>query len=139
MDITDEKLEALAEYLDIEEEDMEIVWGGEAVEADGGEYRVFTDSEADRACRSYIRDTLWAFNADFLIGFTNLPNDAVEMISNFQESKAEDSNEAIYSLVEDKFNSLVKDAILSDGRGHFLSPYDGEEIEEGDFFIYRYN
>ena len=36
-------------------------------------------------------------------------------------------------------DEFIEDAISSDGRGHFLSPYDGEENEEGDYFIYRIN
>jgi hypothetical protein len=31
----------------------------------------------------------------------------------------------------------MKDAISTDGRGHFISSYDGEENEQGDYYIYR--
>jgi hypothetical protein len=40
-------------------------------------------------------------------------------------------------------DSLVEDAISADGRGHFLSSYDGDENEETvngqTFYIYRTN
>lgn len=39
----------------------------------------------------------------------------------------------------DTCQACVADAIRCDGRGHFLSQYDGEEVEAGEFFIYRLN
>jgi hypothetical protein len=53
-----------------------------------------------------------------------------------------DSNEAVKSLIKD-FDHFVDDAVLSDGRGHFLSSYDGCEhevnIKNNYYYIYRTN
>lgn len=54
----------------------------------------------------------------------------------------ESFNKAVLAMIPDK-NHFVKDAILADGRGHFLSQYDGQENEikvNGVwYFIYRCN
>jgi len=113
------------------------------------EYLVLTAEEADHACRLYIEETLWAFNAWFIVQHSVLPysSDTVELIQGYQEDKCEDANETIKALITD-IDEFVEDAISADGRGHFLSGYDGEEIEtdyqvtEDDkrvYYIYRLN
>lgn len=101
-------------------------------------YLVLTDSEADKATEEHIKDSLWAFNADFIIDHSKLPYEALEMVQSFQEAKSEGANETIAALIED-MSEFVSDAIAADGRGHFLSGYDGAENEEGGFYIYRTN
>ncbi len=69
--------------------------------------------------------------------------------------KCESNNDVIYNTIEKTcgIDEFVKAAISADGRGHFMSSYDGEENEEtitgifneetGDnsttFYIYRLN
>lgn len=141
--------EALASFLEIEIEDGEDLadyveesayptYGGFfELTAEGRDYLVLTDAEADEAATDYIRETLWAFNADFLASNTGLP----EEVFTAMQDKCEDANETFLTLVNKcgDFERLVRDAIASDGRGHFLSPYDGAENESGDYFIYRTN
>jgi hypothetical protein len=59
-----------------------------------------------------------------------------------QAELCEDANELVKAVIRD-IDHFVKDAILSDGRGHFLSSYDGEENEiehkKVMFYIYRTN
>jgi hypothetical protein len=59
-----------------------------------------------------------------------------------QETQCEGCNEAIFALIGD-FNHFVDDASAADGRGHFLSSYDGEEQEvkigKTMYFLYRTN
>jgi hypothetical protein len=55
-----------------------------------------------------------------------------------QGELCESANPIIEALIED-MDHFVSDAISSDGRGHFISRYDGEENEEGEFYIYRTN
>lgn len=102
-------------------------------------YLVRTDEEADEAAKEYIKESVWAFNADFIINHSRLPYEAIEMVQAFQQ-KCEDANETILALIED-FDDFVCDAISAHGRGHFLSSYDGEENEEtvnGEtYYIYR--
>ena len=104
------------------------------------DYLVCTDEEADEAAKEYIKESVWAFNADFIINHSKLPYEAIEMVEGFQSAKCEDANETILALIDD-FDDFVSDAISADGRGRFLSFYDGEENEEtvnGEtYYIYR--
>jgi hypothetical protein len=52
--------------------------------------------------------------------------------------KCESGNSAMLGLIQDH-DAFVEDAISADGRGHFLSNYDGEEVKQGEYFIYRVN
>ena len=102
------------------------------------EYALGTDAEADSAIAEHIKDSIWAFNASFLASFTGLPE---EMFSGMQD-KCEDANDAFLTCVERAkggLDAFVAKAVGADGRGHFLSCYDGEENEEGEFYIYRTN
>lgn len=104
------------------------------------DYLVCTDEEADEAAKQYIEESVWAFNASFIINHSKLPYEAREMIENLQTTKCEGANDTILALIDD-FDEFVSAAISADGRGHFLSSYDGEENEEtvnGEtYFIYR--
>ena len=103
----------------------------------------YTDEEADDACKDYIEDSLWAFNASFIIENSCLPWEAEEMIQSFQEKKCEGANDTIKAIIGDDIDDFVSAAISADGRGHFLNPYDGVEYEEqtGDtvYYVYRRN
>ena len=103
-------------------------WGLTVFIFDGCEYAIATsEEEADDAAKQYIQESLWAFNTDFIIDHSKLPYEAAEMIKTFQAAKCEDANDTIAALIED-IDEFVKDAISADGRGHFLSPYDSNEI-----------
>ena len=60
------------------------------------------------------------------------------MVKSFQEKHCESANDTILALIDD-LDEFVQDAISSDGRGHFLSSYDGEEVETENYYIYRIN
>ncbi len=140
-----EKREALAKFLDIAEL-------GDCMEKDcneftakGQDYLVLTDEEADAKAREEIESLLWAFNAKFVAyyvpGYAEWDmkqTDAfIACLQAMQEKLCEDANCIIAGFVGDKIDRFVSDAIIADGRGHFLSHYDGEENEEGEYFIYR--
>ena len=59
-----------------------------------------------------------------------------------QEKLYEGANSLVEALIED-IDSFVEEAISSDGRGMFLSPYDSEEdeidIEGVTYYFYRLN
>jgi len=95
-------------------------------------YMILTDEEADERVKEYIKDSVWAFNSSFLASHSK----ADEKVFKILAEQCESSNEAVLSLIDD-FDHFVDDAILSDGRGHFLSTYDGAEEEYSNFFIYR--
>lgn len=127
-----EKLKALAAFLETDTEDAE------RFEKD---YLVLTDEEANEKTKEYIKESLWAFNANFILSECGLDLSGTESLKEMQQKVCESANDFILSLIEktcglDKF---VESAIMADGRGHFLSTYDGEEVEQGEYFIYRLN
>jgi len=110
-----EKILALAKFLEIEIEDIEEVYEN-TYKADGGEYMVLDDSEANTAFHESVE---------------NYIDECVlsEMPENLR-----------YYFDNEKFE---RDVLLGDGRGPSLSSYDGAENEEQIngtyYFIYRTN
>lgn len=135
----DLRVSSLAAHLGIDAEDItDASYGENQFDADGGEYLVLTDSEADDRAAEYIKDSLWAFNASFLSEFTDLPEEVFKGL----QDKCEGANDTFATLVERAPGGIklfVEQAISADGRGHFMSSYDGEENEQGEFYIYRVN
>lgn len=115
----------------------------EVEEFDNDDYLILTDDEADEAAKEYIYQSLWAFNANFLACETNIDIEVFEAI--IANNRCEDNNEAIESIINSTcgIDTFIESAISADGRGHFMSSYDGEENEEtvnGEtFYIYRIN
>ena len=117
------------------------------IDCDGEEWRVMLDDEADAAAEEDVKDHAWAFNAEFLESQTDIP---AEMFTFYQEAKSEDANDAFVKIIERTcgMDEFTTEAISTDGRGHFLSGYDGEEQEttitcddgaERMFYLYRTN
>lgn len=105
-------------------------------DVDGVEYLIVNEEEREVEVRQYIAETLWAFKPSFLSDMTGLDIEVFEVLSELYER----GNEAILKLVEAAcgLGDLVEDAVMSDGYGHYLSPYDGEEIElENGYYAYR--
>ena len=134
MDI--KKVEAVADFMDLNEigkanithqDDHYYTYGNE-------EYMVLTDAEAQDKVAEYIKETVWAFTPDFLASHSGIDKEVFEKL---QES-CETANDAIFKLIKD-FDHFVNDAVGADGRGHFLSSYDGNEHMKGDFYLYRTN
>lgn len=103
---------------------------------EGDEYAVAkNEQEADEAVYAYVDDTLWAFCPSFLAEQTGLPVELFEFLSN----KDCDDNKIYRQLIESKttVENFADEAIAADGRGHFLASYDGEEIEVGNYLLYR--
>lgn len=107
---------------------------------DRDNYIVLTDEEADEKAKAYILDTVWAFNPDFLAGETGIDEEVFKAIQD--NGRCESNNDAILRLIDDE-EGFVASAICADGRGHFMSSYDGEENEENVngvyYYIYRMN
>ena len=95
-------------------------------------YMVLTDEEADEKVKEYIYDSAWTFKPSFLASHSRVDENVFETLQELSEG----ANEAVLSLIDD-FDHFVDDAILSDGRGHFLASYDGAEEEYSNYFIYR--
>jgi hypothetical protein len=128
---------ALAEKFGCAPKDVIEKWDGE-YEIDGIDYLVLTDSEADDKVEEYIEETLWAFTPNFLSDVTGVGSEVFEAIQ--ANGRCEGNNEAIKSILDATDTSIcevAEEAISWDGRGHFLSPYDGEEIEvyaDGEYY-----
>jgi len=136
--------EAIAAHLCAEVEDIEELdynhYGLHVFRYEAEEYAVGTDEEADKAAKEEIVSSLWAFRSEFIIDHSDLPYEALEMLKSFQEKMCESANETIEVLITD-IDQFVEDAISADGRGHFLSSYDGKERDEAyegtTYYIYR--
>lgn len=137
------KKEALALYLEVNKEELdESKYDSDIFIHGNAEYLVLTGKEMDQRTEEYIMDSLWAFNSDFIGSHSNLNAPALKALSKMQAELCEDANELVKAVIRD-IDHFVKDAVLSDGRGHFLSGYDGEENEiehkKVMFYIYRTN
>jgi hypothetical protein len=145
------KKKALAEYLECSVDDLEQANFDANLFENGMEsYLVLTDAEADEYAHKYILDGIWAFNADFILSHSRIDLDnasceeeaVLESIKTVQEKLCESANPLLLALLEDE-EEFISDAIEADGRGHFLSHYDGTENEVSDadetFYIYRQN
>ena len=141
----------IAEIQDFTSENLE-KWDPEtqtAEMADGAEWLVLTDEEADEKTAEEIKEMLWAFRPEFIIEHmeqmenfsTTLRIQIIKSIEQIQVNLCEDANPFIYAIIggENGIDDFISDAIEADGRGHFLSYYDGEEEETEHFFIYRIN
>jgi len=110
----EEKMKALAKYLKVDPEEVEN--NGYAFEADGEEWEVLTDDEADEKLKDYIAESLWAFNTSFLLW--HITEDSV--IENLglestyydedteEEIEIEDKEEIIYLNTGMNLEELVK-------------------------------
>ena len=107
-------------------------------EIDGVDYLVLTDREADEKVEEYIEENLWAFSPNFLSSVTGVDEIVFEAIQD--NGKCEDNNDAIMSILDatnTSISEVVEEAIICDGRGHFLDRYSGEEIEvyvDGEYY-----
>jgi hypothetical protein len=108
---------------------------------EGEDIIVADDDNADRLTRECIEELLWAFTPEFLASETGLPEEVFQALAD--SGRCESNNEAIMALLEQTcgMEAFVSSAIDADGRGHFLSGYDGEEGEieiDGDiYYVYR--
>lgn len=95
------------------------------------------EEQAIESAKQYIKETVWAFNADFLARMTDFDKIIFENLQPLFEG----ANDAILSLVEKScgLDAFASEAIWCDGLGHFLASYDGVERECGNYRIFRIN
>ena len=116
---------------------------GDEIEIGRESYKVLTDAEADSAAREYILESVWAFNKSFLDGHSEAIAEMDDEVFKKIQEMCEGANKTILRLIDD-VDHFVDDAIASDGRGHFLNTYDGEENDvtingKTEWFVYRTN
>lgn len=131
-------------YGEIIEEVQSAVEAHIEAEMAGVEFHVMTEDARFDKVREEIRESLWAFNIEFILSHAH---DGIEdntrtreAFKKMQQTLCESSNPIIACIIKD-LNAFIEDAVETDGYGHFLSRYDGEETEfdfGGEtFFIYR--
>ncbi len=145
---TNERVKALAKYLeyhgnDVDVADLEPVSYDKCVIQDGRmEYLVLSDKEADKRVSDYIKDSVWAFNADFIAHHAKMSYDAAISVVKALQPQCEGANEAITGIIRN-MKKFIADAVSADGRGHFLNHYNGSEddVKLGNkrYYIYRLN
>jgi len=137
-----DRMKTLAEFLGVEEEELkQSSYNENLFEYGNQEYLVCTDEEADQEVKENILDSLWAFNTEFILRHSKIEciSDRTEKaFKKMQMELCESANEIVKAIIED-LDEFVEDAISADGRGHFLSSYDGTENEIEEFYIYRTN
>ena len=140
-----EKINALAKFLEVETNEItEGVYDNDALAYGNQEYLVLTNEQADAKAKEEIEYSLWAFNTDFIIqhckNFEKMDIYEIEAAEKSlrcaQENCCENANGLVFALI-DNMEEFVEDAINADGRGHFISRYDGVENEQDGFYIYR--
>lgn len=138
MKVLEKKIEALAKFLKVNEDEIEVDGSGMFIVDNEEYYSIYTNEEREQAVRDYIRDNVWAFKASFILNHTGIHwNDRIaRALERMQEKLCEDANELILAMIKD-FDEFVEDAVEADGYGHFLSSWDGEEHECDGFYIYR--
>jgi len=147
--IQDLKIRALQKhhedhYDEICGDDLDFGYVEHLCTTDHGEFMVLTEEEADDAAHNSICDSVWAFVSWFLAD--HMPDGLTsEDVDRLRGDSCEGINDAFLALIKagSGVGEFVEDAVSQDGRGHFLSSYDGEEHEvevDGELFmIYRVN
>lgn len=148
MEVYDPEHRAAAAYYDVEPDEVEEEsydhYGLRVFSYGTMEVAVGDDDAANDVAADYIKDALWAFNAEFIAEHTEIGyrDWFVNAIRALQESKYEDSNDDIEDMIT-SMGEFIDDAISADGRGHFMSSYDGEEneveIDGVTYYVYRIN
>jgi hypothetical protein len=135
---TQEDRDAAARYF-LDDDEVESETYDERLYGLAGDWLILTDDEANEAACDNIRESAWAFIPGFLVSY--LPKGVGEEIIEALQPQCEGANEAILSMLGDRFDEFADDAMSSDGRGHFLSGWDGVEHEfqhnGRDWYAYR--
>lgn len=138
----DNNIDTSTETIEINDIDGAVILSGKE------EYLVFTDAEADDECKERILEDLWAFRASYVIKYMkgydklSLQQEKVltEAIEKMQEALCESANPIIEAIIQNMDN-FIQDAIIADGRGHFLASYDNNENEviynRNIYYVYR--
>lgn len=139
------KINALAALIGCDAEDIECEsydsYGLCVFTVQGEEWAVGIEEEAQAACQEAIKQSLWAFRPEFILSHckAGVKPALVKALKQVQEKLCENANEFVEVLIKD-LDDFIEDAISSDGRGSFLSPYDNEEqeIKVNDTYYYAY-
>jgi hypothetical protein len=140
-DTTTAKIAALAKFHGCDADEVrQSKYDENAFEIGRTEFLVLTDDEADEVAAERIEQDLWAFNPGFVLSFLGIPNARTEAaMKKMMGELCEDAQPILRAMIGDRMKEFAGRAMSADGRGHFLSGYDGEENEMGGLYIYRTN
>jgi hypothetical protein len=90
-------------------------YGLKVFSAYGLEYAVGTDEEAQEACKENIKQSLWAFNASFILSHSKVSyNPEIEKsLKEMQGKLCEGCNGLVEALIED-IDEFIEDAISAE-------------------------
>ena len=147
-DAMDKKIKALATYFEIDESRIKKAdepFADDTMYVIDNEYMftVATDAEADHIAADDIKESLWAFNSDFICSHSTALQAAgpraEQALQKMQAELCESANPLVEAMIDD-MDDFIQDAISCDGRGHFIAQYDGDEneveVDGEDFYIY---
>ena len=143
---TETKIQALVKFLDLGSDDIQATrYDPDIFDVDGAEYLVLDDLEADARARAAIGDSLYAFNTSFIAAHSDVlqTDGAIRAFAKMTDDLCEDANAFVKGVIRD-YEHFLDDALMADGRAHFLNTYDGEEhkvsLEPGlTLYVYRVN
>lgn len=133
--MTTNKMNALANELEVTVEKV-IALDVNKFRVNGSEFFVLTDSERDEFANDAITGSLWTFNASFLSDMTGIDEVIFTKLAELSES----ANDGLKAIIESTcgLEKFVEESTSTDGHGHFIATYDGEEMElENDFYAYQ--
>jgi len=111
---------------------------------DGKEYLIGDGyGEVEAACKEYVKETVWAFNADFIADQCSSNDNSLHSFivggCAALQGLCESANAPILALIESQcgLDDFVREAIDADGEGHFLAGYDGIMLEFEGIYIFR--
>lgn len=136
---TEKRMQAVSDYFDVSLNDWRVsLFEDNSFSIPSGrEYLVLTEEEANDKVKENILDSVWAFHPNFLVNHIK-EGVPVKFIEAVQEKLCDDANVGLKALLNDE-DEFVTAAVAADGRGHFLSGYDGRECYHQGFYIYRTN
>jgi hypothetical protein len=121
--------------------------GLRVVKVGNEEYAVADNADqADKAALECARESLWAFQSTYIGSFLDLSETAIKAIAEMQSKLYEGAQEIIEAMLVGRVDEFLAEAVSVDGRGHFLSHYDGAEQDGEDVspalkgkLVYRMN
>ena len=102
--------------------------------SDDSEYIILNEDQQLEAVKDTIYETASYFKSEFLEEMTDIPSEAFEAL--------EGHDDAVVKIIESTcgLDAFAEECIDVDGAGHFISHYDGEEIElDGEYSAFRIN
>lgn len=98
---------------------------------DGRTILVLTEDESLVRATEIIKNSISYFEPEYLANKTGLPEETFEGL--------EGKDDVVLKIIESQMplSEFIKDAVKYEGYGPFISGYDGEQYEYGDYFVYQ--